>query len=221
MRFVVVGAGAIGGTVAAALAVADHEVVVIARGAHLAAIQERGLRFRSPGQDIVVALDAVGHPAEVRWRGDEVILLATKSQQTPAALADLVVTAPAPTPPPGAEANALAGAARAEGEIVLRAAGIDWGEADPAVSNRRDGVYRLTPIEGERRAGGSTWQSLARGTGNIEVDHLNGEIVFLSRLHGAPAPVNEALQRAATAAALAGVAAGSVSPTAIMDVAVA
>ena len=30
---------------------------------------------------------------------------------------------------------------------------------------------------GAMRGGGSTWQSLARGTGSVEVDLLNGEII--------------------------------------------
>ena len=40
------------------------------------------------------------------------------------------------------------------------------------------------------RPGGSTTQSLARGTGSIETDWLNGEIVLLGRLHGVPTPAN-------------------------------
>ena len=56
---------------------------------------------------------------------------------------------------------------------------------------------RLTPIDGRRRSGGSTWQSLARGSGSTEADYLNGEIVLIGRLHGVPTPVNEGLQRLA------------------------
>ena len=55
----------------------------------------------------------------------------------------------------------------------------------------------MQPIGGERRGGGSSWQSLARGTGAIEADYLNGEIVLLGRRHGVPTPVNAALQRVA------------------------
>ena len=53
----------------------------------------------------------------------------------------------------------------------------------------------IRPIAGAPRGGGSSWQSLARGTGSMEVDQLNGEIVLLGRLHGVPTPVNELLQR--------------------------
>jgi len=47
------------------------------------------------------------------------------------------------------------------------------------------------------RGGSSTWQSVARATGRIETDYLNGEIVLLGREHGIPTPVNETLQRLA------------------------
>ena len=50
MRIIVYGVGAIGGTVAAALALAGQEVVGIARGAQLAAIRAGGLLLRTPEQ---------------------------------------------------------------------------------------------------------------------------------------------------------------------------
>ena len=64
---------------------------------------------------------------------------------------------------------------------------------------------------GSLRAGGSTWQSLARGATALETDYLNGEITYLGRLHGVPTPVNEALQRLAAEGARARVAPGSMS----------
>jgi 2-dehydropantoate 2-reductase len=42
-----------------------------------------------------------------------------------------------------------------------------------------------------------------------EVDYLNGEIVWLGRMHGVPAPVNEALQRLMRQAVIDGAAPGS------------
>jgi len=48
MRFVIFGAGAVGGVVAGRLAQHGHAVVLITRGAHGAAIRERGLRLESP-----------------------------------------------------------------------------------------------------------------------------------------------------------------------------
>ncbi|WP_442939933.1 ketopantoate reductase family protein [Nocardioides sp. B-3] len=41
--------------------------------------------------------------------------------------------------------------------------------------------------------GGSTRQSLQRGTGDSEVDYLHGEIVLLGRLHDIRTPVNAAI----------------------------
>ncbi|AML53049.1 ketopantoate reductase family protein [Falsihalocynthiibacter arcticus] len=52
MRIAVMGAGALGGYFGARLAAAGHEVVLIARGAHLTAIQERGLKILSPCGDL-------------------------------------------------------------------------------------------------------------------------------------------------------------------------
>jgi 2-dehydropantoate 2-reductase len=53
------------------------------------------------------------------------------------------------------------------------------------------------PVHGSGHANSSSWQSLQRGTGTIETDFLNGEIVLLGRLHGIPTPVNAAVQRLA------------------------
>jgi 2-dehydropantoate 2-reductase len=295
MRFVIYGVGAIGGTVAAALALAGREVAGIARGRQLEAIRDRGLLFRTPGRTDTVRLAVADDPAELGLRADDVVILAMKGQDTQAALERLraaglsaqpvvcaqngvaneraalrlfpnvygvTVMMPADYTVPGevncygvprhgifeigryprgrdgvaeAIAEALgaggiaayvedevmagkhgkllmnlanvmeaargrggtdkrwAAAARAEGEAVYRAAGIvvrDVG-ADP----RRNALMRLEPIAGITRAGGSSTQSLMRGTGSIETDYLNGEIVLLGRLHGVPTPVNAFFQR--------------------------
>jgi 2-dehydropantoate 2-reductase len=68
---------------------------------------------------------------------------------------------------------------------------------------------------GRGRGGSSSWQSLARGTGSIEADWLNGEIVLLGRMHGIPTPVNAALQRVANEAAARGTEPGSYTRAAI------
>jgi 2-dehydropantoate 2-reductase len=98
MRFVVFGAGAIGGVVGARLQQAGHPVSLIARGAHQAAIRERGLTLEEPTGTSVLEIDAFGTPAELQWEGDEVVLLATKSQDTGAALSALRAAAPPHTP---------------------------------------------------------------------------------------------------------------------------
>jgi 2-dehydropantoate 2-reductase len=94
----------------------------------------------------------------------------------------------------------LAQRARAEGEACLRAAGIDFA-SEAEDRERRGEILKLGSIAGRPRAGGSTWQSLARASGSIETDYLNGEIALLGRLHGVPTPVNELLQRLAAEAA--------------------
>ena len=76
---------------------------------------------------------------------------------------------------------------------------------------RRGDLMTMGEIDGRPRTGGSSWQSLERGTGNIETDHLNGEIVLLGRLYGIPTPTNELLQRRAAKAARDRLPQGSVS----------
>jgi 2-dehydropantoate 2-reductase len=91
-------------------------------------------------------------------------------------------------------AQELLAVARQEAEACLDAAGIDKASDDDDRA-RRDGVMQVRPIPGSTsgRAGGSTWQSLARGATTTEVDWLNGEIVLLGRLHGVLTPVNTML----------------------------
>jgi 2-dehydropantoate 2-reductase len=97
---------------------------------------------------------------------------------------------------PGDDANELARLARREGSAVLTAAGIDVATIEEDRERRGD---RLTPRLA--RGGGSTWQSLRRGTGSLETDYLNGEIALLARRHGVESPVNVLLQSAANDAA--------------------
>jgi 2-dehydropantoate 2-reductase len=109
---------------------------------------------------------------------------------------------------PAARTSPLAARAREEGRTALETAGIDAATDEEELTRRGD-LISMHPIDGERRGGGSTWQSLARGTGSLEVDHLNGEIVLLGRLHGIPTPVNELLQRTARHLAAVGAPPGS------------
>ena len=317
MRLVVYGVGAVGGVVAGRLAEHGQDVVGIARGAHLRAIQHDGLRVECPDGAVTVPLPVVGAPAEVDWRDDDVVLLATKSQDTVAALDALASVAPdvavvclqngvenerqalrrfarvygvcvmLPTGhldpgvvlsfsspitglldigryPAGVDdvaeevaaalrsstfesvprtdvmrwkcakllmnlGNAveaalgpegrfseLAARVREEGVAVLTAAGIPFA-SDAEDAKRRGSKLSLRPIEGQRRGGGSSWQSLARGTGTIEADHLNGEIVLLGRLHGVPTPANALLQRVANEMARSAAAPGSLTEAALLD----
>jgi 2-dehydropantoate 2-reductase len=98
VRFVVFGAGAIGGAVGAGLYRSGHEVTLIARGAHYRAIREHGLTFERPGESVTLEIPVADAPAALDWDGEEVVLIATKSQDTDGALSDLRATAPIVTP---------------------------------------------------------------------------------------------------------------------------
>jgi 2-dehydropantoate 2-reductase len=86
MRIIVYGIGAIGGTVAAALARSGQAVVGIARGAQLAALQENGLVLRTPEGTRRATFPCVGDPSEIDFRSDDTILLTMKTQDTLPAL---------------------------------------------------------------------------------------------------------------------------------------
>ncbi len=313
MRFVVFGAGAIGGVIGVRLHQSGFDVALIARGAHLEAIRSDGLTLLTPEERVVVTPDVAGDPAQLRWGGDEVVLLAVKSQDTLGALSSLrdaagpaipvvclqngvdnerlalrlmesvyggVVMAPTahleagvveaygadlsgmvdigcypsgidarceeicaalsasrfssrPVPDVmrlkhaklllnlGNAVQALCGTgdtgaeltemARVEGRAVLTAAGEPFAAAEVSNVNERWRRLGVREIAGRPRPGGSSWQSLARGTGAIESDYLNGEIVLQGRLRGVPTPVNETLARLAVAAAREGREPGSLS----------
>ncbi|NEA97902.1 2-dehydropantoate 2-reductase N-terminal domain-containing protein [Streptomyces sp. SID13726] len=308
MRYIIIGAGAVGGAVGGRLAGAGHEVVLVARGAHHAALRDEGLRLRVPDGEFTYRLPVVDGPAGLgALRTDDVLVLAVKTQDTEAALETwgpapvedggtaaqrlpllcaqngvegqrlalrrfrhvygVCVWLPATFLEPGVVAAAgspltgilhlgrhphgtdeilhriaadleksrfeapvtadvgrwqyakllsnLANAVeavtgpveseaalafvdrvRAEGAAVLDAAGIGYASVEEQRAVRGDKVT-LLPLSGTPRGGGSSWQSLTRGTGTIEADYLNGEITLLGRVHGVPTPLNELLQRLA------------------------
>lgn len=77
MRICIYGAGATGGHFAVRLARAGHEVSVVARGAHLAAICESGLTLHS-GDDVLTAkVAASDDPRE--FGAQDVVMVATKA----------------------------------------------------------------------------------------------------------------------------------------------
>lgn len=298
MRYVIYGAGAIGGVIAALLSRSGSDVAVLARGAHLAAIRSDGLRFASPKEHLQMRLPAFESPSEIDWTGDEIVLMCMKSQHCEAALDALrasagcdapvvccqngvanermalrrfarvyamVVMLPAahlepgrvtaqskgapgildagrypegvddeirtltraleaatfsarPDPRvmrqkyakllmnlgnaliatcgPAPESRKILAQARTEALLCFEAAGISCASRDE-FRERRGDLIQPAPVDGQMRGGGSSWQSLARGTGNIEADFLNGEIVLLGRLHGIATPVNQTLQQVA------------------------
>jgi 2-dehydropantoate 2-reductase len=87
MRYIIIGAGAVGGAIGGRLAGSGHEVVLVARGAHLAALREGGLRLTVPDGRYTHRLPAVEGPGELgELRSDDVLVLAVKVQDTVAAL---------------------------------------------------------------------------------------------------------------------------------------
>jgi 2-dehydropantoate 2-reductase len=87
MRVAVVGAGAIGGFLAAALARAGIDVAVVARGKHLAAIQSNGLTVESDLGNFTVAVTA---SSDLRRLGAfDALLLTFKAHQWPGLLSQL------------------------------------------------------------------------------------------------------------------------------------
>jgi 2-dehydropantoate 2-reductase len=298
MRFAVLGAGAIGCAIGGRLHQAGHDVTLIARGAQLEALRSGGLTLQTPDGDATLDVPAVGSPGEAGIAPGDVVILATKSQDTVAALDGLAAVAPdavvvcaqngianegmalrrfadvygmyvfltAQYVTPGvvqvfchpvaglldvgrypeggddtalAVAEALTGAgfasrmdadimrmkrrkllgnlvnaiqvvcggegdeaqelhqrAQAEAEACFAAAGVDWASWEETRA-RGAAVSEPRAVHGAEHRFSSTWQSLQRGTGRIEVDFLNGEVVLLGRLHGVPTPVNAEIQRLA------------------------
>ncbi len=64
MKILVMGAGAVGGYFGARLRAAGEDVTLVARGAHLAAIRENGIRLESGLGDLVQPIPATDDPAE-------------------------------------------------------------------------------------------------------------------------------------------------------------
>jgi 2-dehydropantoate 2-reductase len=66
MRIAVIGAGGVGGAFGAALAKSGQDVTFVARGAHLAAMRERGLKVLGPRGDILLGpVQATDDPASI------------------------------------------------------------------------------------------------------------------------------------------------------------
>ena len=79
MKIGVFGAGAIGGLLAARLAASGQEVTVVARGPHLAAMRERGLRLESEGETITTHPRACGSAAEAGVQDAVIVTLKAHS----------------------------------------------------------------------------------------------------------------------------------------------
>ncbi len=311
MRFIIYGAGGVGGTIGSSFFQHGFDVLLVARGAHHDAIKRDGLTFRTPVETLVQQIKVVAHPREIDFQDDDVVFLTMKSQHSWNAMLDLRAAAGSSIPviccqngvenermairlfqhvyamlvflpanhfeagvvecnsitrlgildtgcyPTGTDdlivkvadcleqANfsarpdarvmrwkynkllmnlgnslqAVCGISNETAEIsrqmhkealaVFEAAGIDAATEDEELQRRGNHV-QMKRIDGQRRPGGSSWQSLKNSKGDIESDFLNGEIVTLGRLHGIPTPANHVLQQLAAKAARQGQAPGSI-----------
>jgi 2-dehydropantoate 2-reductase len=79
LKICVYGAGAIGGYLAVQLALAGHDVAVIARGAHLEAIRQRGLKLIIDGHERVAWLPAANDPRQ--FGPQDFVICALKAHQ--------------------------------------------------------------------------------------------------------------------------------------------
>ncbi|WP_371618537.1 ketopantoate reductase family protein [Streptomyces sp. NBC_00454] len=87
MRYIIIGAGAIGATIGGRLADSGSEVVLVARGAHAEALRADGLRLTTADGERVHRLPVVGGPGDLgELRSDDVLLLTVKTQDAIAAL---------------------------------------------------------------------------------------------------------------------------------------
>jgi 2-dehydropantoate 2-reductase len=87
MNITVIGAGAIGGLLAAKLAMAGERVGVVARGKHLSAIRERGLVLKEGAKETVVGVEATDRIAEADR--PDLVVLAVKAHQLAPIAADV------------------------------------------------------------------------------------------------------------------------------------
>ena len=81
MKFVIAGAGAVGGYLGARLAVAGYDVALLARGPHLTAMQERGVRVTSPEGDFEASPAVAGDPESIGPA--DVVVLGVKAHSLP------------------------------------------------------------------------------------------------------------------------------------------
>ncbi len=149
MRIIVYGVGAIGGTVASAMALSGQEVVGIARGAQLRAIREGGLLLRTPERASRAEFPSASDPTEIAFRSDDAILLTMKTQDTLPALARLRAAGVAEQPifcvqnGVANERFALRRFPEVHGVTVMMPAGITAPGEVSAPSSPRHGIFDL------------------------------------------------------------------------------
>ena len=97
MRYVIYGAGGIGSSMGGHLWRTGHQSILIGRRGHVNAINRSGLTLNTPQDSYTLEIPAVTSPEEIEWSPDDVVVLCMKSQDTEAALRELVASVPDPT----------------------------------------------------------------------------------------------------------------------------
>lgn len=92
-RYIIFGAGAVGGVIGARLHGAGHDVTLIARGAHLETMARNGLTVKTPKGSDVVRLPVTGKLTEVSIGADDTVILAMKTQDAALILDQLAAVA--------------------------------------------------------------------------------------------------------------------------------
>jgi thiosulfate/3-mercaptopyruvate sulfurtransferase len=87
-RYIIIGAGAVGVTIAAELQRVGRDVLLVARGGQLAALRAGTLRYARPDGTRLLRLSAAAGPGEAALRDGDVLVLATKTQDADPVLAD-------------------------------------------------------------------------------------------------------------------------------------
>lgn len=87
MRICIVGAGAIGGYLGVQLALAGRDVTLIARGAHLAAMQARGLKLLIDGEERIARPRCIEDPAQAGPQ--DYVFITLKAHSVPAVAGSL------------------------------------------------------------------------------------------------------------------------------------
>jgi 2-dehydropantoate 2-reductase len=99
MRFVVYGAGAVGGVLGGHLALNKHDVLLVCRGDHADKIgEQKGLRMKSSTGDYFASLEAAPTLDGGQLDGESCLIFATKSNETESSVAELAKVAPQDTP---------------------------------------------------------------------------------------------------------------------------
>jgi len=98
MRFLVFGAGAVGGTVGARLHQTGHDVTLVARGPHFEALRAKGLRLETPDGTDRLDIPVVNDLGRATIDAETVVMLCVKSQHTVDAVTTLSRHAPEAVP---------------------------------------------------------------------------------------------------------------------------